>query len=76
MLAGLTATFAAWAAAKARGDGEPAQMQQAALAACLVTRRAARRAFAVRRRSMVAGDLIQYIGEVLEELAPAAHAAG
>jgi ATP-dependent NAD(P)H-hydrate dehydratase len=76
VLAGLTTTFAAWAIAKARGDGEPAQMQQAALAACLVTRRAARLAFAARKRSMVAGDLIEHVGEVVEELAPAAHTAG
>ena len=75
VLAGLSSTFAAWAAAKARTGGEAADMQQAALAACLVTRRAARAAFALRKRSMVAGDLIEHIGEVMEKLAPAQHTA-
>jgi|APGre2960657444_1045066.scaffolds.fasta_scaffold00201_6 ATP-dependent NAD(P)H-hydrate dehydratase len=71
VLAGTTGVFAAWAvAATQREGGGEADLQLAAYAACLVTRQAAALAFAARKRSMVAGDLLQELGAVIERLAP------
>ena len=75
MLAGTMGVFAAWAVAatQCEGGGEgggEADLQLAAYAACLVTRQAAALAFAARKRSMVAGDLLQELGTVIERLAP------
>ncbi len=71
VLAGATGVFAAWAVAAETAGGSSADLQLAAFAACTVTRGAARRAFATRKRSMVAGDLIGELGDAMEELAPA-----
>jgi len=68
ILAGTLAVFAAWAQ---QGQEERA-LQKAALAACHVTRAASALAFAERRRSMVAGDLLGHLGTVIESLAPCA----
>lgn len=65
VLAGSTAVFAAWAQ---RGA---APLQHAALAACTLVRATAARTFAVKRRSMVAGDLLPELGPTFESIAPA-----
>lgn len=65
VLAGSTAVMAAWAQ---RGA---APLQHAALAACTLVRATAARTFAVKRRSMVAGDLLPELGPTFESIAPA-----
>ncbi len=75
VLAGTTGVFAAWAVAAAQRSGgaeAPPNLQLAAYTASLVTRGAAAKAFATRKRSMVAGDLIHELGGVLECIAPLA----
>ena len=70
VLAGTTVVFVAWAVAAAQRSGGQPDLPLAAYAACLVTRTAAARAFAARKRSMVAGDLIHELGAAVEALAP------
>jgi ATP-dependent NAD(P)H-hydrate dehydratase len=74
VLAGTTGVFIAWAVAAARraGDAASPDLALAAYAACLVTRTAAARAFATRKRSMVAGDLLCELGAAVESIAPCA----
>ena len=77
VLAGSIATMLSWARA---GEGRmPAGVHAdgysapalATWGACLLTRRFSARAFHQRRRSMTAPDLIEAIGPVFEEFAPA-----
>jgi ATP-dependent NAD(P)H-hydrate dehydratase len=75
VLAGTTAVFVAWAVAAARrantaASSSEADLQLAAYAACVTTRAAAASAFRVRKRSMVAGDLIAELGAAVEALSP------
>ena len=79
VLAGTTAVFVAWAMAAARradasslaiAEGRCPDLQLAAYAACVTTRAAAASAFRVRKRSMVAGDLIGELGAAIEALSP------
>ena len=70
VLAGTTGVFVAWAMAAARSKEAAPELPLAAYGACLVTRAAAARAFEVRKRSMVAGDLIGELGAAVEALAP------
>lgn len=78
MLSGCIATFAAWA--QRAGGARKEQLHNesrsslppllvAAYAGCLTTRRASRRAFAAKRRSMGATDLLDELGAVADELA-------
>ncbi|MEW5297269.1 MAG: hypothetical protein WDW36_000490 [Sanguina aurantia] len=75
ILAGVVATFAAWAAsfwdiAGRQQDTVPDMnpMMLAAYGGCLVTRTAAAYAFAKRKRSMVAGDMLETLGSAMEML--------
>ena len=65
VLAGTISVFVAWSARAKTSD-----LAQAVHTACAVCRRAAKAAFAVKKRSMVASDLIEQLGGVMEELAP------
>jgi ATP-dependent NAD(P)H-hydrate dehydratase len=77
VLVGCIATFISWAlafldAARASSEGvllpELNPMVLAAYGACLVTRTSALYAFAARKRSMVASDLLRQLGPALDML--------
>jgi ATP-dependent NAD(P)H-hydrate dehydratase len=69
VLAGAIACFLGWAVAAAKREGRVATAADAQLAAyggCLVTRLAAERAFALRRRAMLTTDVIAELGPAFE----------
>jgi ATP-dependent NAD(P)H-hydrate dehydratase len=78
VLAGLIATMLSWSKMAATSgrlaaqDDAPAAAPLAAYAACTLTRRCSKLAFARQRRAMTAPDLIEAIGPVFEEFSPTA----
>ena len=66
VLAGVTVTFLAWAR---KAHASPLV---AAYGACLVTRRAARRAFSLQGRGTLAQDVLGQVGQAFDEFFPAA----
>ena len=75
MLAGTMATLLSWARAAEISDalptGSPSAPLLAAYTGCLLTRRFSHKAFARHRRAMTAPDLVEAIGDVFEDFAPA-----
>ena len=74
VLAGSIATMLGWAKMAESPAGDAAEVPPsmlAAYAACLLTRRFSAAAFAQRRRSMTAPDLIEAIGPVFDDFCPA-----
>jgi len=74
VLSGVAAAMLAWGVGGRPGDagvpragGVPATVA-AAYGACAVTRRAARWAFEGRKRSMVAGDVVEFVGPAVDAL--------
>lgn len=66
VLSGCLGTMCAWAAMA----GEGADLAGAAYLACSTARRAAARAFARQRRSMVTQDVLGQLGMAVDELFP------
>lgn len=67
VLSGCLGTMCAWASM----GGNDAALAGAAYLACCTARRAAARAFAQHRRSMVTQDVLAELGNAMEELFPA-----
>ena len=71
-MSGSIATFLGWAhgyleaTGKTPGDIPPAVL--AAYGGCSVARRASKKCFAIKKRSMIAVDLIEHLGHSVDEL--------
>ena len=71
-MSGSIATFFGWAKAYQQEHGSlPHDLPATVLAAfggCAAARRASKRCFAVKKRSMVAVDIIEHLGQSVDEL--------
>ena len=71
-MSGSIATFLGWAhgyleaTGKTPGDIPPAVL--AAYGGCSVARRASKKCFAIKKRSMIAVDLLEHLGHSVDEL--------
>ena len=72
MLSGSTATFLGWAHSYLEANGStPGNFPPAVLAAyggSAVARRASKKCFAIKKRSMIAVDLLEHLGHSVDEL--------
>ena len=71
-MSGSIATFFGWAMAHQQQHGSlPGDLPATVLAAfggCATARRASKKCFAVKKRSMIAVDIIEFLGQSVDEL--------
>ena len=75
-MSGSIATFFGWAMAYQKEHGKlPGKIPPQVLAAyggCATARRASKKCFAIKKRSMIAVDIIEHLGQSVDELFEAA----